>query len=240
MLNPLSLTAHASEYVPVSALAFVAKNRAEITLNNLFGRDLECKHALSFVAINHKGNSSLVKAQSSLTALRAGAKAALVIDGRPELLRLRKETGDASYVLLGLDEKEMVTSCRELQNPCAEGPSCGSSESGWPATTSCPKGFILVPANNTPGFGGVHYPHGSNGDFCVAKYEMKNPRDDGLPAYRLRREDHGEVPQAKPEQRPWINIHLYEARQACARMSTLHFKVSLINNAEWQTIARNI
>jgi hypothetical protein len=74
----------------------------------------------------------------------------------------------------------------------------------------------------------------------VAKYEMKNPGDDGTQAEGIRRKDEGQVPQAKPEQQPWIHIHLYEAREACAQMSTPRFQVSLINNAEWQTIARNI
>jgi len=77
---------------------------------------------------------------------------------------------------------------------------------------SCPAGYIGVPAM---------LPYTSK-DFCVSKYEMKNV--DGYPI-------------SHPDGLPWVNVTRNEARLICKSLGDGY---SLISNAQWQTIARNI
>ena len=83
---------------------------------------------------------------------------------------------------------------------------------------SCPSNFIKVPS--LPGY--------TQNDFCVAKYEMKESvsSGDGLGSKALS--------QAKTF--PWI-ISYKGAITACEDMGKGY---GLINNDEWQTLARNI
>jgi len=95
---------------------------------------------------------------------------------------------------------------------------------GW-QNLSCPTGFIKVIGNETPGLGGSGYVKGtatgrSISDFCVAKYEMKEV---------------GDVATSQPSNAPWGNV---SQTFAIAKCDDANF--SLINNAEWQAIARDI
>ena len=83
---------------------------------------------------------------------------------------------------------------------------------GIAVSSCCPDGYIRVPAIE---------PYTIR-SFCVAKYEMKNV---------------GGVATSKAEGAPWVNITRDEARAKCATLGTGY---SLITNAQWQTIARNI
>ena len=76
----------------------------------------------------------------------------------------------------------------------------------------CPSGYVQVPAMA---------PYTTQ-DFCVAKYEMKNV---------------GGVATSQAAGTPWVNIDRNNARTQCSNLGTGY---SLITNAQWQTIARNI
>lgn len=74
--------------------------------------------------------------------------------------------------------------------------------------------FIPVPGNATIG----------TSEFCVAKYEMKNPGSLG-------------VAKSLASGNPWVSITFPNALFAC---QALGLKYDIISNAEWMTIAREI
>lgn len=82
------------------------------------------------------------------------------------------------------------------------------------SSVNCPANYIPVPANPLLG---------TNADFCVAQYEMRN---DGL-----------DNPVSKASDSPWGNLTVGESAASCASLGA---KFSLISNEEWMTIARNI
>ena len=80
---------------------------------------------------------------------------------------------------------------------------------------TCPAGFIPVPplSGYTIKF------------FCVAKYEMKNdPANLGTPV-------------SQPSENPWVSLSRNAVINRCTEMGG---EYDLINNNEWQTLARNI
>jgi len=79
-------------------------------------------------------------------------------------------------------------------------------------SVACPEGYIPVPGN----------PEYNTTDFCVAKYEMK---------------DVGGVATSQASGTPWVYISRNQARTQCENLGP---RYSLITNAQWQTIARNI
>lgn len=88
----------------------------------------------------------------------------------------------------------------------------------------CPPGFILIPANPEMG---------TTCDFCVSKYEMKIVGVyDGNVEY-----DSSYIAESRAEGTPWRNCTQVEAKRECEALGDGY---SLINNAQWQTIARNI
>lgn len=80
----------------------------------------------------------------------------------------------------------------------------------------CPEGYIRIPALE---------PYTTQ-SFCVAKYEMKRETS-GYSFFAA----------SQAEGTPWINIDRNEAHSECQRLGSSY---SLISNAQWQTIARNI
>jgi formylglycine-generating enzyme required for sulfatase activity len=86
------------------------------------------------------------------------------------------------------------------------------------AKVSCPSGYVSVPQH----------------DFCVAKFEMKNPID----ATGVRRWMIG-TPVSSPAGKPWTVVTRDEAAAACARIPSGTHRFSLISNNEWQAIARD-
>jgi hypothetical protein len=78
---------------------------------------------------------------------------------------------------------------------------------------NCPLGYEKVRANPLVG---------TNNDFCVAKYEMK---------------DVAGVPTSQPSLTPWTNI---SQEQAISHCSSLGPNYHLITNEEWMTVARSI
>lgn len=84
---------------------------------------------------------------------------------------------------------------------------------------SCPAGYILVPNDS-----GV----GTNNDFCVAKYEMKNVSGNAT---------------SQANGTPWVSISQTNAIASCEALNSLNGvsnKYALISNAEWMTVARNV
>lgn len=96
----------------------------------------------------------------------------------------------------------------------------------------CPAGFVGVPKNPEVE---------TFGDFCIAKYEMKAETDpDGTDedqemdaAATLDLSQHR--PEARPNGIPWGHLTREEAGSLCNKMGW-----TLLTNAQWQTIARNI
>jgi hypothetical protein len=93
----------------------------------------------------------------------------------------------------------------------------------------CPTNYVFVPGNDGQG----------TTDFCVAKYEMKALNSgslitDGNVAYSA-----AYVAASRPDGTPWVNISQTNAITECSAAS-LGTGYSLISNAQWQTIARNI
>jgi hypothetical protein len=103
---------------------------------------------------------------------------------------------------------------------------------------SCPKGFVPVPGNRTPGLGSNKNIAGVPG-FCLAKYEMKHPDDkEGWNrGILLPGRDKQAIPVSQPEYGPWVEITRDEAIAACGRMGP---GFTLISNSQWMTVARNI
>lgn len=88
-----------------------------------------------------------------------------------------------------------------------------------------PNGYIRVPANPELGV---------NEDFYVSKYEMKIlGLGDGDQQYG----DITMIAESRASGTPWINITQEQAEKEC---NSLGANYSLISNAEWMTIARNI
>lgn len=87
----------------------------------------------------------------------------------------------------------------------------------------CPAGYILIPRNTVVG---------TNKDFCVAKYEMRNV---------------GGVATSTPTGTPWTGsgvggVTFARAKDYCNALNTINGvtnKYALITNPEWMTIARN-
>lgn len=80
------------------------------------------------------------------------------------------------------------------------------------AQAQCPTGYSLVYNSNTY----------QTGNFCVAKYEMKNV---------------GGVATSQAAGLPWVSIPMSGARTACTALGTTYH---LITNSEWMTVARDI
>lgn len=93
--------------------------------------------------------------------------------------------------------------------------SASGKSADWTALASaCPTGFVLVP--KLAGY--------TTADFCVAKYEMKDPSVSGVYV-------------SKAAGIPVSGMTRAQAASACQSMGV---KYSLIKNGQWQTIARNI
>lgn len=93
--------------------------------------------------------------------------------------------------------------------------SASGKSADWTAlAASCPAGFILVP--KLAGY--------TTADFCVAKYEMKDPTSTGV-----------YISQASG-----LPVGGKNRAQAIASCQSMGAKYSLIKNNQWQTIARNI
>lgn len=85
-------------------------------------------------------------------------------------------------------------------------------------TPLCPTGFIQVPGNAALG----------TGEFCVAKYEMKN--------------DGAGNPVSQASGTPYVDVTATQAYNLCSSMSEVGFEggsFALISNPHWMTIARN-
>lgn len=88
---------------------------------------------------------------------------------------------------------------------------------------NCPSGYIHIPRNTVVG---------TNKDFCVAKYEMRNV---------------GGVATSTPTGNPWTGsgvggVTFARAKVYCNDLNTINGvtnKYALITNPEWMTIARN-
>jgi hypothetical protein len=114
---------------------------------------------------------------------------------------------------------------------------------GW-ENLSCPTGYIKIVGNKTSGLGGSVYASGTQtridgslravADFCVMKYEAKivgdpnNPMREYISTLSL---------ESRPDGLPMTKIERAEAIGACEDIGIDH---ALINNAQWQTIARDI
>ena len=87
----------------------------------------------------------------------------------------------------------------------------------------CPTNFLKVPALS---------PY-TTSSFCVSKYEMKiQGQNDGAQVY-----DSALVPEARASGTPWTRITRESAALECQSLGT-HY--DLINNGQWQSVARNI
>jgi hypothetical protein len=95
--------------------------------------------------------------------------------------------------------------------------SAGASTAVIPISLICPSGYIPVHHDKD-----VH----TTQDFCVAKYEMKKSKSNTAVSV--------------PEDLPWVNINLEEAREACISSDEEIEGFDLITNEQWMTIARNI
>jgi hypothetical protein len=83
---------------------------------------------------------------------------------------------------------------------------------GTLAPSPCPPGFVLVPPQS--GY--------TSSAFCVMKYEAKSV---------------GEVATSQAALTPWVNVSRDYARGKCQNLGV---KYDLIDNNQWQSIARNI
>ncbi len=92
--------------------------------------------------------------------------------------------------------------------------------------STCPSGFIVVPANPSLG---------TPADFCTMKYEAKiQGNDNGTQTYSA-----AFVPESRASGTPWVNISQTNALAEASTVSgcpTCH----LISEAEWMTIAANV
>jgi hypothetical protein len=127
----------------------------------------------------------------------------------------------------------------------------------------CPDGYIKVQGNETPGLGGEHYVKGTKtrfadrqerevSDFCVMKFEAKmfdgiTPEFSGNDLNTIDIADPVVAANLNavsvPTNRPWVNIphsdptKPIDAVRACEKTGPGY---SLVNNAQWQAIAREI
>lgn len=101
---------------------------------------------------------------------------------------------------------------RDAANNSASLSFAAPNTSNVKVSTLCPANYIEVAALS---------PYTTN-TFCVAKYEMKNVNG---------------VATSQAAEIPWLNISRNDSITAC---SSLGEKYSLISNAQWQTIARNL
>jgi hypothetical protein len=76
----------------------------------------------------------------------------------------------------------------------------------------CPTNYVLVPGNTS--FGTI--------PFCIAKYEAKNVSG---------------LPESQAAALPWASVTRDQAKAACASKGSQY---SLVDNAHWMTVARNI
>lgn len=82
---------------------------------------------------------------------------------------------------------------------------------------ACAPGFIIVPGSVTYG----------TKDFCVMKYEAKNPSSDTI------------TPVSQAANNPWVNIDQYSARNVSKNVAGCK-GCHLITEAEWLTIMQNV
>lgn len=91
--------------------------------------------------------------------------------------------------------------------------------------------YIFVQGDQTEGLGGLEYetgskPYGSptdfSADFCIMKFEAKNVE---------------QKPHSIANGLPWTNISYQEAIDSCENLGEHYF---LVNNAQYQTVARSI
>jgi hypothetical protein len=119
--------------------------------------------------------------------------------------------------------------------------SLGSVNSGvvsfTSTSTTCPTGYIRVPASKTPGLGSVNASNGhaqwwldTSLDFCLMKYPAKDNNSSTYASSTM-------------TGTPWVNIprgtdesSLGGALKACKDAGTGY---RLISNTQWQTVARN-
>jgi len=102
---------------------------------------------------------------------------------------------------------------------------------------SCPTNYVGVPRNTSLG----------TSDFCVARYEMKAVNGsnalvnggNGAFTYDVTNcPTAGDcVPASRPDGTPWVNISYSNSIAECGALGNGY---SLISNAQWQTLARNI
>lgn len=104
-----------------------------------------------------------------------------------------------------------------------------NASNGLGAASSCSTAFVSYQFFECPLEAGTFIPVaanpslGTNTDFCVAQYEMRN---DGVGN-----------PQSVASSLPWGNLTMDESNTACG---TLGAGYSLISNEEWMTVARDI
>ena len=110
---------------------------------------------------------------------------------------------------------------------------CSTSKDDVPETETSSSSHIPILPNGCPeGFIGVPHLKGyTDNDFCVAKYEMKNGGTDT----EMNTDDDRATSQ--PRGIPWVEISRGQAIEECQKLGE---GFDLINNSEWQTIARNI
>ena len=89
---------------------------------------------------------------------------------------------------------------------------CSSSGVEY-VVSQCPENYLAIKSN---------IGRGTNNEFCVAKYEMKNVGNQAV---------------SQPELLPWLNMSPASAKAACTDLGTGY---DLISNQEWMTIAEEI
>jgi len=129
------------------------------------------------------------------------------------------QTSSGTYCLSGTSNGKTFMVSNSSQNP-TEGACSGVLADG----STCPSGFIVVPANTTLG----------TNEFCVMKYEAKIAgQSNGAQAYSS-----AFVPESRADGTPWTTISQINAIDEAATVvgcSGCH----LITDAEWMAIAAN-
>lgn len=143
---------------------------------------------------------------------------------------------DSGYADLGLFITYLITATDAAGNSA-------STSHAVLAEDDCPAGYVPVPGNATPdlgrrgalgsvgltawsaaeGGGVLPQGYGPWGDFCVAKYEIKNGG--------------GSSAVSEPAGLPWADVTLDQARAACQARGT---GFDLISNTQWQVMAQDI
>ncbi|WP_413560289.1 hypothetical protein [Bdellovibrio sp. HCB209] len=101
----------------------------------------------------------------------------------------------------------------------------GSYATTWKISTGvlCPTNYVLIPGENGT----------AQGEFCLAKYEMKIAGDpDGYQTYSA-----AFVAESRPDGTSWRDLNLTQMISECQALGAGY---DLISNPQWNTVARNI